>query len=116
MGISLREKNTKHLTKWVSATFGILTPRSTAKALALAERAATVTVSSVSTASTCAVSASISTPRTSGSKRWTEEGEEGKNRRKEASTTSGNVPARLPTMREATSPEVSMSSIEDWTT
>merc|ERR1712042_282246 len=75
-----RKKNTRHLTKWVSATFGILTPRSTAKALALAERAATVTVSSVSTASTCAVSASINTPRTSGSRRWTEEGEEAKKR------------------------------------
>ena len=35
----VKRKNTKHLTKWVSATFGILTPRSTAKALAPAERA-----------------------------------------------------------------------------
>merc|ERR1712083_815845 len=35
-----------------------------------------------------------------GSRRWTEEGEEGKNRRKEVSITSRDVPARLPTMRE----------------
>merc|ERR1711972_520541 len=91
-------------------TFGILTPRSTAKALAPSERAATVTVSSVNTASTCAASASINTPRTSGSRRWTEEGEEGeeaKNRRKEVSTTSGHVPARLPVKCEGTFPEVS---------
>merc|ERR1739838_212089 len=82
MGVSIclkffyfvKRKNTKHLTKWVSATFGILTPRSTAKALAPAERSATGTVLSVSTASTCAVNASINTPRTSGSRRWTEEG------------------------------------------
>merc|ERR1712198_327968 len=60
----------KQKQRWVSATFGILIPRNTARVPALAGPAATVTVWSASTASTCAVNAFINTPRILASRRW----------------------------------------------
>merc|ERR1712198_478904 len=60
----------KQKQRWVSATFGILIPRNTARVPALAGPAATVTVWSANTASTCAVNAFINTPRILVSRRW----------------------------------------------